>query len=179
MEIRLLQAIHAHASPTADVLFLFSNDIGTIQFFVALLLGVTAWQLRRGERRAAWLWPVLGISTFAIQELGKRWVARPRPALWPHLVDATSYSFPSGHALASASLWPVLAWIVSRRASPARRQAALALSVVVAWFVGVGRLYLGVHWPTDVLVGWALGAVQALVAIRWLGPSRRDTQHRA
>ena len=176
VETDALLAIHAHSAPVLDTIFRFSDRIGTLLFFSGLVLGIIAWHLSRGERREARLWLFVGLSTVLLQEGIKLAVGRPRPQLWPHLVSVTAYAFPSGHALASATLYPLLAWIVSRRSSAAGRWAAMAASILVAVFVGFGRLYLGVHWPSDVLAGWGLGAVQVVAAIRWLERSKASSR---
>ena len=168
MESRLLRAIHEHASPGRDVAFVFSNDLGMLYFWAALVLALMLWHLRRDERREAALWVVLGLSTYAIQEGLKILVGRPRPFLWPRLLFVDSASFPSGHALASATFFPLLALDLTRGQSRTRRAWALGAAALLSLFIGFGRLYLGVHWPSDVVGGWALGVAQVAVAGRWL-----------
>ena len=168
MEASILRAIHAHASPSRDGLFVLSHQLGTFWFCAPLVLVVAWLHRRRGETRAARVWVLTGLLTWVIQELVKRVVARPRPDLWLRLVATGSFSFPSGHALASAALYPLLAWDLTRTKPRAARIAALAAAVALSLFIGFGRLYLGVHWPTDVAAGWAIGAVQAVLAIRQL-----------
>jgi undecaprenyl-diphosphatase len=98
-------------------------------------------------------------------------VARPRPALWPWLVPQAGFSFPSGHALAAASFYPVLAWEAGCVRPLRRRWFAVLAALGVLW-LGLGRLYLGVHWPSDVLAGWALGAAQSGLALAGLRAKR-------
>jgi undecaprenyl-diphosphatase len=85
--------------------------------------------------------------------------------------------------MAGAALYPLLGWLALRGRNLGGAGYALGLAVGV--FVGLGRLYVGVHWPSDVLAGWALGAALSLGAVRWLGagpgPSvrrRLDSQDR-
>ncbi len=90
--------------------------------------------------------------------------ARPRPAVVPHLDEVLTASFPSGHAGASAAVYLTLAVVlarVSRR--PVVRAYLLAFAVVLTGLVGVSRVFLGVHYPTDVLAGWAVGLCWALL----------------
>jgi membrane-associated phospholipid phosphatase len=167
VDLRILLFIHAHASPFLDALARFSHALGTRAFCIALVLSAAFVHRLRGERREAVAWIGIGVSTVTMIEVLKALIMRPRPELWPRLVLQGGSSFPSGHAIASAAFYPLLAWLATR-AHPRLRPAALALAAALAAFVGLGRLYLGLHWPTDVLAGWMLGAAECLVVIAWL-----------
>lgn len=168
MEARLLLGIHAHASPLLDGLFLLSHELATLRACVVLVSGAMVFHLVRRERRLALLWLVAGLSTFALQSGLKGVFARPRPELWPRLLSAPrDASFPSGHALAAATFYPLMALLAARRRTSWGAPAWLA-GAALALFIGWGRLYLGVHWPSDVLAGWTLGALQVSLAAAWL-----------
>lgn len=171
-EARLLLALRETSSPTLDALFLFSHELGTIQFGVALVLCVTLWHAARGEGRAACVWLLVGISTGLLQWQLKEIVGRPRPQLWPWLQQPMGAAWPSGHALSTSTFFPLLAWQAARR-RPARAIAAWCAALALVGFVGLGRLYLGVHWPTDVLGGWLMGAGQVALAVRCFRPPGR------
>jgi len=165
LETRILLAIHAWSSPFLDQVFWFSDKIGALWYFTPVVLLVAVWEERRGDRAEAGLWIALGLSTVLVQQGLKLLVARQRPALWPPIVGVTSLSFPSGHALAAATFYPLLARVWAR-SRPGHTPLVYAAAVAMALFVGFGRLYLGVHWPTDVLAGWAMGSAQTALAIR-------------
>lgn len=93
--------------------------------------------------------------------------ARPRPALVDHLVQVHSASFPSGHAANSALVFLTIAALVARIETRRReRLYTIAAALLLTMLVGVSRVYLGVHWPSDVLAGWMLGAGWA--ALWWV-----------
>ncbi|ANP48043.1 hypothetical protein ATE48_11595 [Candidatus Viadribacter manganicus] len=96
---------------------------------------------------------------------------RPRPDLVAHVVETTSMSFPSGHAMLSAVTYLTLGALIARTQEKRwLRGYVLGGAILVTLLIGLTRVYLGVHWPTDVLAGWCLGAAWALlcwVAATW------------
>jgi undecaprenyl-diphosphatase len=102
-----------------------------------------------------------------LSTLMKLGVDRPRPDLVSHLMEESSRSFPSGHAMMSAVTYLTLGSLLAR-ISPERRVKIffLAAAVSLTLMVGVSRVYLGVHWPSDVLAGWCAGAAWAMIC--WL-----------
>ncbi|MGN6642447.1 MAG: phosphatase PAP2 family protein, partial [Verrucomicrobiota bacterium] len=92
---------------------------------------------------------------------------RPRPELVPPLVRVSSASFPSGHSLLSAVVYLTLCALLARLVQPMKLKLyILGAGIFVSFLVGVSRVYLGVHYPTDVLAGWTAGAVWAVIC--WL-----------
>ncbi|TIO49667.1 MAG: phosphatase PAP2 family protein, partial [Mesorhizobium sp.] len=92
---------------------------------------------------------------------------RPRPDLVSHLVNETSLSFPSGHAMLSAVTYLTLGSLAARFLPNRRTKIfVLGLAVLTTVLVGTSRVYLGVHWPSDVLAGWCAGFAWAMLC--WL-----------
>ncbi len=116
------------------------------------------------------LWAAAGLLAAAVaggmltSTLLKLAFERPRPDLVPHGSFTSSASFPSGHSMMAAVVYLTLGALLAR-VEPDWRIKAFILSVAVALtlLVGVSRVYLGVHWPTDVLAGWTIGAAWALM----------------
>jgi len=149
----------------------------TVLTLVVVLAAVLLWLHRRRAQAGMFVAAVVGGDLLA--EAIKALVGRARPELVPHLDMVYSSSFPSGHSAMSPIVYFTLAGLVA--AGEGRRAQkvlliATALALVLA--IGVSRIYLGVHWPTDVLAGWALGAavaVAALLAVHLVAPHRRET----
>jgi undecaprenyl-diphosphatase len=97
---------------------------------------------------------------------------RPRPEIVPHVVYAANSSFPSGHSMMSALTYLTLGALLARSQERKRLKAYfLLVAALLTLLVGLSRVYLGVHWPTDVLAGWMAGTIWAMlcwIAARWL-----------
>jgi undecaprenyl-diphosphatase len=106
-------------------------------------------------------------SGMFVAELLKDIFQRPRPEIVPHMAYASNSSFPSGHSMMSAVTYLTLAALLARSQERKRLKAYLLLvAVFLSVIVGASRVYLGVHWPTDVLAGWMAGSIWA--ALCWL-----------
>ena len=98
----------------------------------------------------------------ALNSVLKALFARARPDLVEHLVVVVTPSFPSGHALLSAAVYPMLAAVTGRELERlAFRRYLFALAAFLVLLIGITRIYLGVHWPSDVLAGWFIGSLWA------------------
>ncbi|MEU0581493.1 phosphatase PAP2 family protein [Streptomyces griseoincarnatus] len=136
--------------------------------------------LRRPAARwtAGWLVVVVALAT-AVQQGLKAALGRERP-VWSDPVDTAHYAaFPSGHAMTATVVLGLLLWLLHRHGvGVVVWRTALAVAVVSVAGVGLTRIWLGVHWPTDVLGGWLFGAltvVAAVAAHRRLRPTPRGT----
>ncbi len=133
-------------------------------FVVAAGAGYLALRGRRAE--ALLLVGAVGGGTMLSSVL-KLGFDRPRPGFGSPLVEVYTASFPSGHAMLSAVTYLTLGAMLIRGEGPGwTKTYILALAVLTTFLVGASRIYLGVHWPTDVLAGWSVGAAWTLLC--WL-----------
>ena len=140
------------------------STIGSQKVLLPLVAVVAVVLIVRGARTPVGLLIVIWAGAIELYSLAKNVVDRPRPPMHLWLTSASGAAFPSGHATQSLSTFAALA-LVSAAVAPIARRPALALAAVVAAGVGWSRVYLGVHWATDVLAGWLAAACWvALVA---------------
>jgi membrane-associated phospholipid phosphatase len=97
-------------------------------------------------------------------------IARPTPIY----TGADAFSFPSGHATSTTALYIVLAWIASRSAAPSTRFVPWGLAATMILLTATSRVYLGAHWPSDVLAGFAVGAILATAGVLIAGSVRPE-----
>lgn len=165
-ETPLLLWIHAHTGPalTSVSVFLhtFGGPVPMGAVFLVIILGLWVTQ-----RRPQAVFALLGLGSAVGIAFGMKVLFhRPRPELWTRLVSETGPSFPSGHSTVAAALvtfMVLLAWRTPWR------WPILLVGVAYAALMGVSRLVLGVHFPTDVLAGWLTGVACVLGAYSVLG----------
>lgn len=152
-------------------------DPWTMRLLCAVIVLVLVWRLR-DLLLAGWVAATCLVGTLLQQAL-KAAVDRPRP-VWREPVDSAHYAaFPSGHAMTATVVCALALWLLRRYgAGRALWRTALALAVVSVLGVGLTRLWLGVHWPTDVLAGWLLGALTVVLSTaayeKWGAPNARS-----
>lgn len=152
--------------------------LGSTVVLSAITLGVAGLFLLTRRRLVALM--VVGAvgSGVAASNLFKLGFDRPRPDLVPHLSQVHTLSFPSSHAMMSAVVYLTLGVLLARIYPDVRIKVyVLALATLATVAVGISRVYLGVHWPTDVLGGWAVGAAWA--ACCWLLILWMQSRHRS
>ncbi|HEY1122511.1 MAG TPA: phosphatase PAP2 family protein [Haloferula sp.] len=138
--------------------------LGGFTILTGLTLASIGIALFLRKPRIAALIAVAITSGSVLSSLLKSAFDRPRPDLVPHGTMVTNASFPSGHSMMAAVVYLTLG-ILLARTQPSRpvRIYLVSVSVIVTLLVGISRIYLGVHWPSDVLAGWMIGAAWALL----------------
>jgi undecaprenyl-diphosphatase len=144
------------------------------------VLGVLTYLSLEKRGRAAVAVAVTCIGGVGLDLLLKSLAERPRPTVVPHLTDVMTTSFPSGHTLLSAIIYLSVGTTVALRAkSTAARIFSIGFSALLTILVGFSRVYLGVHYPTDVLASWAAGLAWTLlcVVLQWAWQARHPVEN--
>lgn len=154
---------HAHSTPLGLGVFTGITYLGSVvSAAVVVLVAVYLWRVGA----TFWLWNWLGanLGSLAVEYVLKSTVHRSRPQYAARYLHGHSYSFPSGHTMASTVCYFLLAYLISTHPAitRGRQRVAWSIAVVVVAAVGFSRLYLGVHYPSDVLGGLTAG-------LAWLG----------
>ncbi|MBG6116860.1 undecaprenyl-diphosphatase [Sphingobium sp. JAI105] len=153
--------IGRHLTPLMRLATAIGDTIGRLAI-LALVLPALLWLRRRGD--ALWLALMMAGGT-ALNLILKQIFTAPRPDLLPHLDIVHSYSFPSGHAAGNMMMFGALAMLARRRSG------YWAAGMMIA-LIGASRVWLGVHWPSDVTDGWIEGLGWLALCRVWL-PARR------
>lgn len=162
LNTQVLLAIHAHATPFWDHFAVTLTSVGSPEAITVFGLALGTYLFVRGRRLdgGTLVAVIVGgaVLTFAL----KHFFHQARPSVFPHIVTESGYSFPSGHATMSFCLFGFwAAFLLMRRSHLAWRVVGAVGLLALAASIALSRLYLGVHWPTDILAGF-------LVATIWL-----------
>lgn len=159
--------VHRFDTPLLDRIMHGFSFMGELPAIACIGIPVLAWCCARRDVPA--FVALLGATAidqvlkFGLKDL----FGRARPGLFVEIPPLHSYSFPSGHAMAGVALYGTIAVVVGRLAPAARAPCAWA-GAVIALLIGSSRVYLGAHWFTDVLGGYAVGAFILATALMWL-----------
>ncbi len=170
----LLLSIHAHYAASAGRAAILASKVfaPAVMAIVSLLIALAAWLGR--ARIEAMAIAVVDILAAGTTEGLKHAVREARPHLFPWPVHASGFSFPSGHTMMATALLPLLALLFARTTrSSLVRGLVWAVAILGPLAIGFDRLYLGVHWPTDVLGGFLGGLVFACGGLMVMLPVQR------
>jgi undecaprenyl-diphosphatase len=160
----LLHFAHDLARAGFDRFFLLASDLGYHGVIVADVVLVLALVLAR-RLRASLFAAMATVGSMLLNLAAKHVFARVRPSLWESIAPETTFSFPSGHAMGSITLaWVVvlLWWQLESPRARVFRWPVAVLALLFTLAVGLSRIYLGVHYPSDILAGWTAATVWTL-----------------
>jgi undecaprenyl-diphosphatase len=142
------------------------TSLGSTAVLTLLTVLATCYLAMTRKTIGAWLTPVAVGGAALVMTALKEVFERPRPDVVPHLVEVTSASFPSGHSMVSTAAYLTLAVLIAETSDRRAGLYVMGVAVLLCLLIGISRVYLGVHWPSDVLAGWSGGAAWAMAC--WL-----------
>jgi undecaprenyl-diphosphatase len=164
LDRQLYEALYAGHRPLLFAIARTVTFFGEPTVLIGAGFAVAAWLWWRGRARLALVLLLVVLVGRALGEVQKYTIARVRPDLEPHLVVVKTSSFPSGHATSSMIFYLTLALALT--AGTRWSRAAAAGAVLLSLLIGTSRVMLGVHWPSDVIGGWAFGMLWVLLTLR-------------
>jgi undecaprenyl-diphosphatase len=156
--------VHTFASPTLTLFMRFMSFVGSTLFLTLATAGVIVWFALRRWGREAKLFALTMIGASLLNLTLKLTFQRPRPVPFFNLTAPESFSFPSGHSLASCCFFAGLAAILSGRVKRRRPRTIIwVIATTMFLLIGLSRIYLGVHYTTDVIAGFSSALIWILV----------------
>jgi len=158
-------ALYAGSHPVLRGLARLFTALGEPLVLIAAGIACALWLWHSGKARLGLVLIAVTMIGRALSELQKYSIARARPDLEAHLVVVRTSSFPSGHAASSMIFFLTIALALT----PGSRwhRVAAAGAILLSLLIGTSRVMLGVHWPSDVIGGWAFGALWVLLTLRF------------
>ena len=159
----VLLAVYAGDEPWLALAALGFTFLGNWSTVIVVTVLATAWMLYRGQRRRALLLLVASLTGRGLVILEKAYFARVRPDENLRLAEVHYQSFPSGHSANAMIVYLGIALLAFDKAE--HRRVATAAALLLTFLIGFSRPILGVHWPSDVIAGWAFGALWLLLVM--------------
>jgi undecaprenyl-diphosphatase len=170
-DLQILRSLRSTADPARPIgpawmesVLIDITALGSPVVLGLIVLVITGYLLLEARYVTALILLATAISSEILDEVLKWLIARPRPSAVPHLRTVVSASFPSGHAMESAIIYLTLGALLMRVVEGRiTKTYCMATAIFLTFIVGVSRVFLGVHYPTDVIGGWMLGFLWAAV----------------
>lgn len=170
LDERILLGIQNIHSPLLHRIMIAVTFLGDPIVLLLLCLGLRSWLLQSNRRQEANILGIATIGAIGFNFILKVLFARARPVLWDRIIHVGHHSFPSGHAMVSIVAYGYVGYILMKQFPQYEKQIS-TLTIALITAIGFSRLYLGVHWLTDVTAGYATGLIWLIFCI-----SRLETQ---
>ena len=161
----LLLWIHQFANPQLDRVMLFVTALGDPGMVITVFISTIAWLGMKRRYSDGIRFLIICAGGILINQVMKLFFAKPRPELWTRLINEHSFSFPSGHAVGSMVVYGFIAYILAKEL-PVYRRYLYAIASILTIAIGFSRLYLGVHYPTDIIAGYGVGILWLITCLK-------------
>lgn len=159
--------LHQFSSLDLDNIMLFITKLGNPEIVLPIAFITLVILVWKRQRREAQMFMIVCLGGTILNTGLKLIFGKPRPALWDRLITETTYSFPSGHALGSVVLYGAIAYLLVQ-SYPQFSQIIYAFAAALILAICLSRLYLGVHWLTDIIAGVSIGFLWLTLCITML-----------
>lgn len=156
LDTRVALAIHHRGNRVLDIMAICFTEIGSGVGLFPALAAVAYWAYRRGRRSYILILAANTAIAIGLNPILKVIFARARPTLFEVIKRPDTYSFPSGHSMSAVAIYGALAAVVIAL-RPTVKPLVVIIAMILIVGIGTSRVYLGAHWPMDVIAGWAAG----------------------
>ena len=163
-DTNVLLWIHQSSNPFLDSIMLTITGLGNPPMVVAFIVGTTFWLWRKRKSLQLKIFALICLGGIVFNMGLKLVFTKTRPHLWNQLIVETTFSFPSGHALGASIMYGFLAYLLATE-FPLFSLLIYVFMIGLILMIGFSRLYLGVHWLTDVIAGYLVGSLWLITCI--------------
>lgn len=151
----IMEYIHKSITEFGEVFMGLVTNLGSVLPVTIMTIVISLYFIKKKDYNKLIFILLASLGTSGLNQLLKHFFVRTRPEMY-FLIKETGYSFPSGHSMVSMAFYTSIFYLLSERYRE-YKGVFLALNFILVSLIGISRIYLGVHWPTDVLVGYFLG----------------------
>ncbi|HEU4980861.1 MAG TPA: phosphatase PAP2 family protein [Solirubrobacterales bacterium] len=162
VDLATVELIHRHTTNSLTAVFLGITELASTDVILLVSAGAAVLLAARHHWRGAVALAISVLATQAVVTGAKALMSRPRPDQDAAVVDPSGFSFPSAHSASAVALYAMLALIAASAMRGRARGSAWTVAIALVVAIGLSRVYLGAHYPTDVLAGWLIGGVVVL-----------------
>jgi membrane-associated phospholipid phosphatase len=168
-DVPILEAIHSTANPQLDILAVLLTKLGSAWTVLPVLSAIALLLFRKRRWRTVAYLLIVSLGNVIINRTAKEFIHRIRPQLWVSKAPEFDYAFPSGHAMTSMTLVAILVILSWHRP---QRWLVVSFGIFYLFTIGWTRLYLGVHFPSDIVAGWMVALAWAIGASLIIKPNQ-------
>lgn len=155
----IMDYVHSRTTPLGTNIMKTITYFGSVYFFLPIGIVIFIYMLRQNNTQGILLLILSTLGSYGLNYILKNIFVRTRPLKY-FLIEQGGYSFPSGHAMVSMTFYTTMTYIFTRDCEKRDKESVIwFLNGLIVFLIGFSRIYLGVHWPTDILMGYLIGYI--------------------